>query len=433
MGKRGLMKLKDFCPSECQPTEKLEDAAKSHIMASEAYLQNVYCVAVTEDGIFPKFVQSHDLVPEINMAGAPALGISIPEEYAWIFTPIVEYKREGYKVKGLSGIEVGDTWTYGIDRVRIKGVHDHSRSPLFKLSNGLHEITLLIRRDQKEQAQRKVARMFEEGSLPLSDERPEANGGPEIDQAMALRLNTLLKAFERYMKGRLDPHTQHGRKKMLELHLRDRDIALFKRYSDYLKGFDDNPAGLPSAMAIVRNKLLREAEQFSSDMYEKTVIMESEPVSEDPPDVRMMKEMETLNPSYNAIPWGETRSIRLTNFMKDLLGEIGLVDAWTYSRDEVAIDSTLSLLPLSMAESEKFGKEIAPPQMRRVLNIHGEYYSVWKGRSRDALILRWGHDSMTVTRDYPSDIRQIARDYFPELKKKRSAAQRKGPGEQRLG
>jgi hypothetical protein len=57
---------------------------------------------------------------------------------------------------------------------------------------------------------------------------------------------------------------------MLKYAVYERELALFKRYAEYLKAWDDNDEVPDFAMNVVRNRFRKLAEQWACDMHAET-------------------------------------------------------------------------------------------------------------------------------------------------------------------
>jgi hypothetical protein len=315
-GKKHLLDIDHFCPTDSQTPYILKEAAMALIIGSEILLQEaheqpyddkrysrptklldywldgdvqgpygeyinlivasgdyIYCVALTEDGIFPKFAQRNVPVPEINAAGAPLHGASIPDEHKWIFTPIVEYNRKKNKemVSRVPEVDIDATLSLNQNRIRIRKVHEFSQSPLFELGNGLAPLSLLMRTQCFDHAVGRIREIKESGGvLPLSGQRPNGNAEGADSIEVARRLNKLMRAFMQFRRGVLVEHTKAGRSLMLKYAVYERELALFKRYAEYLKAWDDNDEVPDFAMNVVRNRFRKLAEQWACDMHAET-------------------------------------------------------------------------------------------------------------------------------------------------------------------
>ncbi|MEW6035018.1 MAG: hypothetical protein AB1529_00255 [Candidatus Micrarchaeota archaeon] len=237
-----------------------------------AYL---YCIALTAEGIFPKFVQDAG-TDRLNSVGAPDRGVPIPKSSSWVFTPIVEYSSQQDEVarQKLSDLEIHGTIVFGGNRVRIIGAHASGRSPFYELSNGLDGMCRLLRQDCYDAVEQKLSRIIARGgALPLSrtpPERPEAPEG-EVEE----RLHQLLEAFHGLSISIPDPETSEGRQRMFDYHIGTREVALFRRYRGFLDGWRGYSGGeVPLfAMQLLVQRLRRVAQQDVEDQHSGTVLM----------------------------------------------------------------------------------------------------------------------------------------------------------------
>ncbi len=161
-----------------------EDPYGRHVnlMVLSRNMKHLYCLALTDDGMFPKYVQGA-ASDGINSAGAPLTGVDIPEESLWMLTPIVEYDSQCDKVKREDTMEadIHGTVVGGGNRVRILGVHENSKSPFYELNNGMSDYYRLLRSENFGLVDAKLRRILEAGrrapAAPASEDRANGSQG----------------------------------------------------------------------------------------------------------------------------------------------------------------------------------------------------------------------------------------------------------------
>ena len=258
-----------------------------NVIALSRNKQNIYCLAVTEDGIYLKSMQDA-ADGRINMVGAPKRGIKVAENDKWVFSPIIEYdsQSKGVIKNGNKDAKVLDTLAFRNNRVRIIGTHETPSSPFFEFSNGMEGICRLMREGSLDMVRDRLDTMIAKGILPLSSEFPEDPSSTEVRADFERRMATLRQAFGDYMDGRLDPATEQGRQRISGFMLTGRDLATFKRYKIYLDAYmgrSDGEAGsgmnhqLESMLenGVLERKLRFMAERWAKDMNKGTMQMES--------------------------------------------------------------------------------------------------------------------------------------------------------------
>ncbi|MFH0884215.1 MAG: hypothetical protein V1861_00725 [Candidatus Micrarchaeota archaeon] len=253
-----------------------EDPYGRHVnlMVLSRNMKYIYCLALTDDGMFPKYIQNAAAYG-INGAGAPELGVPIPEESLWMLTPIVEYDSQCDKVKREDAMEaeIHGTVVGGGRRVRILGVHENTKSPFFELNNGMSDYYRLLRSENFGLINAKLRRILEDGGeLPQS---PVPKTEPMVPRKYVNdRMQELLEAYHIYAAGGLDPGTREGQETIARLNITGRDIALFKRYLAYVESWrianGGGEAPLFANQTLVR-RLERVAERFTHDMEGDTI------------------------------------------------------------------------------------------------------------------------------------------------------------------
>lgn len=229
-----------------------------------------YGLALTEDGLVPKFIQPSG--DRINLAGAPETGVLLRDEDGWVLTPIVEYNSQQDKAREATGrlVEVDGTILLGGNRVRIHGVHTSMNSPFFELNNGLDDVYRLLRCSSVDFVEAKLQAILDgRGRLPLDSNRP---GQAEPDRAAAeSRYGSLTSAFLRIRNGELDPGSDAGRAVLAGLFIHDNDLAVFRRYFGYLRSFQLEGFDVPDfAWQRLKEKLWRMSVQWARDMEART-------------------------------------------------------------------------------------------------------------------------------------------------------------------
>jgi len=252
-----------------------EDPYGRHVnlMVLSRNMKYIYCLALTDDGMFPKYIQDASAYG-INGAGAPEYGVPIPEESLWMLTPIVEYDSQSDKVKREGTLEahIHGTVVGGGCRVRILGVHENSKSPFHELNNGMSDYYRLLRSENFNLADAKLRRILERGGeLP---QPPIPKTEPMVPKEHVNgRLQELLEAYHIYAAGGLDPGTGEGRNAISRLNITGRDIALFKRYLAFIESWRIANGGETPMFAnqtLVR-RLERVAERYTCDMEGDTI------------------------------------------------------------------------------------------------------------------------------------------------------------------
>ena len=247
---------------------KPEDPYGRHLtllVASEKYL---YCIGVTDEGLFLKFIQHRD-ISDINLAGAPAKGVLIEPHDSWILTPILEYRdyARGPQLGGVKNYVVRGTILGGGERVRINGVHDDAWSPLIEINNGLAVLPRMIRRADFVSANGELQKIrVDDGKLPLSKDPPERVPAAEIIHIIDRRETELLEAFRALLSGELDPSTLSGRTKMTEFHITSLEAAVLLRYRESLGPMANHlEARSDPSVNLFRKRLRLMAAQWAQD------------------------------------------------------------------------------------------------------------------------------------------------------------------------
>jgi hypothetical protein len=238
------------------------------IASSKDYL---YCIAITDDGLFPKYIQDIR-AGGINSAGAPSRGVPIPRELKWLLTPIVEYNGEKkYALEHRhSNLAIVPTLALGGSRVRIFGAHETPKSPLFELNNGLADLYRLLREGRYDAVQSRLEEIGENGgALPLLSQRPPDIVDKRIRHLADKRLEELFTAYNLLCEGKLGPDTQSGRANMELFRITERELELFRRYREFIKSWmDDLGAERPPQFAVeqLTVRFDRMAVQWAKDM-----------------------------------------------------------------------------------------------------------------------------------------------------------------------
>ena len=242
------------------------------MVASSRNGRYLHILAITGDGLVPKFIQYAEDFP-LNPLGAPLYGVPMKKEDEWILTPIVEYEGQQERAWNATGevINVEGTILYGGGRVRIRGLHQSPKSPYFELDNGMRDFYRLLRTGSTEGADTKMRKLLEAGgALPISAEPAEET---EPSQAKSgWRYYYLFQAFTLYYQGLLDPSTEQGQSLMASYLITSRDIAVFKRYADYVRSHLLPGGAIPDQVKKqVADKLWNLSVQWAKDMDAKTV------------------------------------------------------------------------------------------------------------------------------------------------------------------
>lgn len=188
-----------------------------------------YCIAVTEDGMFVKYVQMPGR-GAVSTFGSPIKVPKITGTSDWLFTPIIEYTKQA---EGMNQLQPHSRRrktivTGASNRVRIRGLHGDPESPLHQLYNGLAPLFALMRLNLPEKALT-FAMLFarqRKYDIRCSEEMPEID--PRIIKAYADSRYALLEnAYSLYKK---EPSMQAAEAKMAQSGLSRREIFLVRRY-----------------------------------------------------------------------------------------------------------------------------------------------------------------------------------------------------------
>jgi hypothetical protein len=252
-----------------------EDPYGKHVnlMVLSRNMKYLYCLALTDDGLFPKYIQGAES-DGINSAGAPSSGVPILKESLWLLTPIVEYDSLCSKVKDEETLEadIHGTVIGGGNRVRILGVHENSKSPFFELNNGMHDYYRLLRSESFGLLDSKLRRVLDNGGVLPQSPVPKAETAVPREY-IEERLHELLEAYHLYAAGALEPGVDGSRDAIARLNITGRDLALFKRYFAYVEFWriaNGGEAPLFAKQTLVR-RLERVAERFTHDMEGGTI------------------------------------------------------------------------------------------------------------------------------------------------------------------
>lgn len=237
------------------------------LVCESANRDYIYGIAITEDGMMLQYIQrERQGEVGINTAGAPALGVPVPKEYDWLFTPVFEYSSQVREVKAenVSRLEVIGTVLGGGHRVRVWGLHESTKSPFFQISNGFNDVYRMLRREDNAGVERFMNRIISDGGeLPRIGTPPAEPRSDRLRIEADARWDTLFKAFSEYVYGRLDLGTEHGRRYAIENGIGKRELKLFQRYSRFV---DDWNGDVDSPVVhMVKNRFMKEAERWARD------------------------------------------------------------------------------------------------------------------------------------------------------------------------
>jgi hypothetical protein len=202
----------------------------------------LYCIAVSDDGMFPKYVQDFGSTG-INAVGAPATGVPFSKEHGWLLTPIVEYSDETRDVEkeAAEQVVIKSTVLGGGNRVRVRNAHTSEKSPFFELNNGMACFYRLLRAGAHEEAGKGLQKILAtKGRLPVSatPQQDAAVSGREVED----RHHQLIEAYHDFEKGLLDPAAEEGRSRMARLSVGRRELVVFRRYLASANGWKNgNP------------------------------------------------------------------------------------------------------------------------------------------------------------------------------------------------
>ena len=183
-----------------------------------------YCIAVTEDGMFVKYIQGAGNGRISEFGSAPAIP-EIPRELNWLFTPIIEYDSQAGRLKPDQPKATRRmTLVTGLDgREKIRRMHE-ADSPLAYLHACTAPLAALIRLGRINEARD----MAVDG---LSNAIAHRYSPPEPDLEMAAGLAKTRQAllFEAYsLYSTMAPDVAEAR--MGGMGLSPREIFLLRRY-----------------------------------------------------------------------------------------------------------------------------------------------------------------------------------------------------------
>jgi hypothetical protein len=215
-----------------------EDTYGRHINLVVASDRYIYCLAVTDDGMFPKYVQDRGN-QEIGVIGSPAKGIPISKEHSWVLTPILEYEQQtdGVANGALQNVHVRGT-VMGVERVRVYGIHTNVTSPFYEVNNAMGPMFRCLRNGDHEALESELANIIRNGgALPSAsdDVQTKRSNLPVGRELVDERLHQLITAYHEFESGKLDPSAWFGKRRMKELMITEREIAIFKRYQKYVE------------------------------------------------------------------------------------------------------------------------------------------------------------------------------------------------------
>ncbi|MCI0526916.1 MAG: hypothetical protein L0Y56_05610, partial [Nitrospira sp.] len=229
-----------------------------------------YGLALTEDGMVPKFVQLCN--EEINLAGAPIHAVPLRKEDRWVLSPIVEYSGQENIAKAVTRdrIRIEGTILHGGNRVRIIGIHTSEKSPFFELNNGLDDIYRLVRGSSFDFIEAKLSNILRNGRiLPLSRTPPQQT---PLDLNLAnSRYQTLTHFFGSFWRGEFDSDKGQHRDLLFQHSVGENDLAVFRRYRDYLMSFHHEGYEIPEfAWRKTYEKLWKMSSRWAIDINERT-------------------------------------------------------------------------------------------------------------------------------------------------------------------
>ncbi len=214
-----------------------------------------YGIAVTEDGIFVKFIQDARS-GSVTVSGSPSIAPRLKEDDDWLMTPVIEYDSQTKDIRDmtapsyarrLSKPRFRKTFVAEGGRERIRGMHSSSQSPLFKLSNGLDRYCDLLRLGKYEEAKAALSKIAAGADLTSSKE-PAAVPDSGIAALVAGKEKLLEGAFAIYVRS---PDKADIGKDLLAMGLSPRDLFLVKRY---LSGPADDVAGMYADYIAARER-----------------------------------------------------------------------------------------------------------------------------------------------------------------------------------
>ncbi len=184
-----------------------------------------YCVAVTEDGMFLKFIQSVG-TGQISRFGSPTQIPQLSAKTDSLMTPIIEYDvqtaqiaHEQPKIARRKTIVTGSQ-----GRERIRRLHE-TGSPLTPLLNGVSPLIYMVRAGNIAQAKARVDQGT--GKSAVSDKpMPELNI-LTITGAIKQRFRVMTEAYALYSSS---GSAQEAEAQMTGMGLTPRDIFLIRRY-----------------------------------------------------------------------------------------------------------------------------------------------------------------------------------------------------------
>ncbi len=214
-----------------------------------------YGIAVTEDGIFVKFIQDARS-GSVTVSGSPSIAPRLKEEDDWLMTPIIEYDIQTKDIRDMTAPSYGrrlskprfrKTFVAEGGRERIRGMHSSSQSPLFRLSNGLDRYCDLMRLGKYDEAKAALSKVAAGADL-TSGKEPAAVPESGISALVAGKAKLLEDAFAMYVKS---PDKADIDKDLLAMGLSPRELFLVKRY---LSAPADDVAGMYADYMAAREK-----------------------------------------------------------------------------------------------------------------------------------------------------------------------------------
>ncbi|MCI0503510.1 hypothetical protein L0Y65_02255 [Candidatus Micrarchaeota archaeon] len=187
-----------------------------------------YCIAVTEDGMFVKYVQMAG-GGAVTDFGAPMQVPKIARRLDWLLAPIIEYdsqtedvKDEQPSIRRRATIVTGDQ-----GRERMRGLHEDAHSPLNPVYNGVKPLFALIRLKRVENA-KGLADLFITNKYPITSAHQLLSADAGLLARYATeRLKVLEDAYALYLGG---ASPKDAEAEMAAKGLLPRDIFLVRRY-----------------------------------------------------------------------------------------------------------------------------------------------------------------------------------------------------------
>jgi hypothetical protein len=186
-----------------------------------------YVIALTEDGIFPKYIQDAE-TGGITNCGSPNKGVLLKDE--GLLLPLMEYAKQ---------VTDDQTWRYKamktigwrrIGRIRfLIGMHSLEDSPLYNLDNAFAKFYPMLREGKVQDVMTELHRMMVDEEPLAVDARLDVITIESAAYADNERVAVLELAFQDYLKGELDTKTDAGKAKAAEYGLSERDLEAFGR------------------------------------------------------------------------------------------------------------------------------------------------------------------------------------------------------------